>query len=402
MQFGSSGSRQAGESHRPDSVVDHQVVNFGARILPGLTPTQTDHTLDLHWAARAIELAGRADYRTSPNPMVGAVILDAAGQLVGEGYHREAGQPHAEEEALAAAGENARGGTLYVNLEPCSHAHRTPSCAKALVDAGLRRVVISMKDPDDRVRGAGIRMLESAGIETALGVHEERATRLNEFYVKHRLTGRPFVTAKFAMSLDGKIATRTGESRWITGDEARAHGHRLRHAHDAILVGVNTVIADDPELTTRLEGEESRQPLRVVVDSQLRIRQSARVVGPNTIIATTRQGRVGAAEVVRLPADAQGRVALPSLMDELGKRGVLSVLVEGGGELHAACFAENLVDKVFAYVAPKVIGGHGAPGPVGGPGIEHLAAAIGLGELDVVRLGNDLLITGYVGVHRDR
>jgi diaminohydroxyphosphoribosylaminopyrimidine deaminase/5-amino-6-(5-phosphoribosylamino)uracil reductase len=334
--------------------------------------------------------------------MVGAVLLDAEGLVAGEGYHHEAGQMHAEEEALAAAGDRARGGTMYVNLEPCSHEHRNPSCAQALIDAGVRRVVISMADPDQRMRGAGFRLLETAGVETAVGVHEERALKLNEFYVKHRLSGRPFVAAKFAMSLDGKIATHTGESRWITNEESRANAHRLRQIHDAVLVGVNTVIADDPELTVRVEGAESRQPLRVVVDSQLRIRQSARIVGPNTLIATTRQGRVGAAEVVRLPAGADGRVSLPRLLDDLGKRGMLSLLVEGGAEVHASFFAEGLVDKVYAYVAPRLIGGRDAPGPLGGKGVEHLAGSTQLRELDFTRLGDDLLITGYVDVHRDR
>ena len=369
-------------------------------ILPGLPLIESDQNLDLHWAARALELARQADYRTSPNPMVGAVVLDVDGRLAGEGYHVAPGHPHAEEVALAAAGERARGGTVYVNLEPCAHEHRSPSCAAALIEAEVRRVVISMSDPDERVRGAGIRMLEAAGLETLVGVHAERAARLNEFYVKHRLTGRPFVTAKYAMSLDGKIATRSGESHWITGEEARAHGHRLRHEHDAILVGVNTVLSDDPELTTRLDDRASRQPLRVVLDSKLRTRQSAKVVGPNTLIATTRAGRMGAAEVVRLPADAGGRVAIPALMDELGRRGVLSVLVEGGGEVHAACFAAQMVDKVCAYVAPRLIGGREAPGPLGGQGVERLADATGLRELDVTRLGPDLLITGYVDVHR--
>jgi diaminohydroxyphosphoribosylaminopyrimidine deaminase/5-amino-6-(5-phosphoribosylamino)uracil reductase len=333
--------------------------------------------------------------------MVGAVVLDAEGHVAGEGYHRKAGDRHAEEEALAAAGGRARNGTLYVNLEPCAHEHRTPSCAEAVIDAGVGRVVVSMTDPDERVRGAGLRMLEVAGIEINLGVHEERAQKLNEFYVKHRLTGRPFVTAKFAMSLDGRIATRTGESRWITGEEARAHAHRLRHMHDAILVGINTVVVDDPELTVRIDSEQGRQPLRIVVDSQLRIRQSARVVGANTLIATTRPGRVGAAEVLRLPAAADGRVALPPLLDELGQRGVLSLLVEGGAEVHASFFAEGLVDKVYAYVAPRLIGGKDAPGPLGGAGVEHLAQSIQLRELDFARLGDDLMITGYTDVHRD-
>jgi diaminohydroxyphosphoribosylaminopyrimidine deaminase/5-amino-6-(5-phosphoribosylamino)uracil reductase len=334
--------------------------------------------------------------------MVGAVVLDAEGHLAGEGFHRLKGERHAEEEALSAAGDRARGGTLYVNLEPCAHQHRAPSCAQAAVDAGVHRAVISMFDPDERVRGAGLRLLASAGIETEVGVHEERAQKLNEFYVKHRLTGRPFVTAKFAMSLDGKIATRTGESQWITGEEARTHGHRLRHMHDAILVGVNTVIADDPELTVRINSDGLRQPLRVVVDSQLRIRQSARIVGANTLIATTRAGRVGAAEVLRLPPAADGRVSLPALLDELGRRGMLSLLVEGGAEVHASFFAEGLVDKVFAYVAPRLIGGRDAPGALGGTGVEHLAGSTQLREFDVARLGDDLVITGYVDVHRDR
>jgi diaminohydroxyphosphoribosylaminopyrimidine deaminase / 5-amino-6-(5-phosphoribosylamino)uracil reductase len=369
--------------------------------LPGLNPTDRDPKLDLHWAARAIELARRADYATSPNPMVGAVVVDADGRMAGEGFHRQAGSPHAEEEALAAAGERSRGGTLYVNLEPCSHEHRNPSCSQAVIDAGVRRVIVSMTDPDQRVRGAGLTMLQSAGVEISVGVLEERALKLNEFYIKHRLTGRPFVTAKFAMSLDGKIATRTGESRWITGEKSRAHAHGLRHAHDAILVGVNTVIADDPELSVRVNDDSSRQPLRVVVDSQLRIRQSAKIVSSNTLIATTKPGRVGAAEVLRLPAAADGRVSLPALLDELGKRGMLSLLVEGGAEVHASFFAEGLVDKVYAYVAPRLIGGKQAPGPLAGIGVEHLAASTQLRELDFARLGADLVITGYTDVHRD-
>src|SRR5487761_1439988 len=370
-------------------------------ILPGLPPTDPDTSLDLHWSARALELALRADYRTSPNPMVGAVILGHSGTLAGEGYHHGAGELHAEQEALTEAGDRALGGTLYVNLEPCA-VPRTPSCADAIIDAGLKRVVISMLDPDERVRGAGIDKLRAAGIETVVGPHEEQALRLNEFYVKHRMTGRPFVSAKFAMSLDGKIATHTGESRWITSDEARLHGHRLRHIHDAILVGVNTVIVDDPELTTRLEGATTaRQPLRVVLDSQLRLRMSAKVVGPNTLIATTRAGRMGLAEVVKFLAMPDGRVALQPLLDELGQRGILSLLVEGGGTVHASFVSEGLVDKVYAYVAPTLIGGREAPSALGGSGVEHLAEAVRLRELDATKLGDDLLITGYVDVHRD-
>ena len=367
------------------------------------TPLGSDRDADLAWSARALELARKADYRTSPNPMVGAVVLDKDGQLAGEGYHLGPGTPHAEEAALAEAGDRARGGTIYVSLEPCTHVHRSPSCADAVIASGVYRVVVSMQDPDVRVRGQGIKVLQSAGVRTEVGLHEDRARRLNEFYVKQRETGRPFATAKFAMSLDGKIATRTGESRWITGEQARRHGHLLRHQNDAILVGINTVIADDPELTTRLDGEDGqdpRQPLRVVLDSQLRIRQSARVVGANTLIATTKEGRVGLAEVVKLPATGAGRVSLEDLLDELGKRNILSVLVEGGAEVHAAMFEADLVDKVYAYVASKLIGGRDAPGPLGGLGIDRLTQAKTLADVDVTRLGDDFLITGYV--HRDR
>jgi diaminohydroxyphosphoribosylaminopyrimidine deaminase / 5-amino-6-(5-phosphoribosylamino)uracil reductase len=328
--------------------------------------------------------------------MVGAVVLDKDGRVAGEGFHKAKGQPHAEEEALKEAGDRAKGGTLYVNLEPCTHAHREPSCADAVIGSGIYRVVISMPDPDERMRGAGVKALDNAGVRTTVGVHQQRAERLNEFYVKHRLTGRPFVTAKFAMSLDGKIATRTGDSRWISGEESRRHGHRLRHQHDAIVVGINTVVADDPELTSRLDGQNLRQPLRIVLDSSLRIRQSARVVGANTMIATTKPGRVGLAEVLVLEATPEGRVRLSDLLDELGKRNVLSVLVEGGAEVHAAFFRDGLVDKVYAYVAPRLIGGREAPGPLGGEGMALLSEATGLTDVDVTRLADDVLISGYV------
>ncbi|MFI5283777.1 MAG: bifunctional diaminohydroxyphosphoribosylaminopyrimidine deaminase/5-amino-6-(5-phosphoribosylamino)uracil reductase RibD [Candidatus Dormibacterales bacterium] len=365
-------------------------------------PPENGQVEDQSWAARAIELARRAEYRTSPNPMVGAVVLDGDGRLAGEGYHRGPGRPHAEEEALAAAGPRARGGTIYVNLEPCTHAHRHPCCVDAVIASGVRRAVVSMTDPDPRVRGNGIRALKAAGVDTIMGVADESAVRLNEFYIKHRLTGRPFVAAKFAVTLDGKIATRSGESRWITNLPARRHAHGLRQIYDAVLVGVDTVLIDDPELTTRLDRADARQPMRIVVDSQLRTPLTARVVGMNTLIATTRAGEVGPAEVIHLPATEDGRVSLPALLDELGKRRILSVLVEGGGTIHASFFGEDLVDKVYAYIAPRLIGGRDAPGPVGGAGIEHLSDAIGLHGVDVTRLGDDVLITAYADVHRNR
>ena len=349
----------------------------------------------------ALAAARLADFATSPNPMVGCVVA-RGGEVIATGYHRRAGGPHAEVEALAVAGDRARGADVYMTLEPCAHQGRTPPCVDALIAAAPRRVVIAMSDPNPRVAGRGADALRHAGIVVEMGVHEAESQRLNEFYVKHRLTGRPFVSTKFAMSLDGKIATRAGESRWITGEDSRRHGHRLRHIHDAILVGVGTVIADDPALTARLEGEDARQPLRVVLDSQLRTQQSAKVVGPNTLIASTRSGSIGTAEILVLPAADDGRVRLAPLLDELGRRGILSLLVEGGSEVHGSFFAEGLVDKVLAYMAPRLIGGRDAPGAIGGRGIERLVETVQLRELDTTRLGADILITGYVDVHRDR
>ena len=360
-----------------------------------------DHD-DERWMTRAIELARTADYRTSPNPMVGAVVLDRDGNVAGEGFHAAKGSAHAEEVALAAASRKAEGGTIYVNLEPCTHSHRSTPCADAILAAGIRRVVVAMTDPDERMRGAGIARLRSAGLEVDVGASGPTAQLLNEYYVTHRTTGRPFVSLKFAMSLDGKIATRTGESRWITGERARNHGHELRHMHDAILVGVNTVIKDDPQLTTRIQGrDDARQPIRVVLDTRLRTPKNARVLGERTLIATTSGSDMDCAEIVRLPPGPDGRVPIDLLLDELGQRGILSLLVEGGAQTHASFLAAGLVNKVYAYVAPKLIGGSEASGPVGGGGIERLADAITLRATDVVTLGDDILISGYVDVHRD-
>src|SRR5258706_7075053 len=344
--------------------------------------------------ARALELARMADYRTSPNPMVGAVVLDATGELAGEGFHRRKGEPHAEQEALAAAGAQAFGGTIYTNLEPCTHAHRTPSCADAILAAGITRAVVaSAIDPDPRVSGSGIARLQAAGIEVAVGVLAAEANRLNEFYAWHRRTGQPFVSAKYAMTLDGKIATATGESRWITGEPARRHAHRLRHMHDAILVGVNTVIQDDPQLTTRDGGADARQPIRIVLDSHLRTPRKARVLGEGTLLASTVGGEIEGAEVLSLPSD-DGRVDLESLLVELGRRDVISVLVEGGSETLASFLDQGLINKLYAYISPKVIGGREAPGPFGGAGVASLANALRLVETEFVMLFEDGLICG--------
>lgn len=360
--------------------------------------------------ARALELARRADHRTSPNPMVGSVVLDQAGELAGEGYHRAPGQPHAEREALDEAGPRARGGTIYSNLEPCSHQGRTGPCTEAIIAAGIRRVITATVDPDAKVSGRGIEALRRAGIEVQVGIMEAEAERLNEFYMKHRRTGRPLVTAKFAISLDGKIATRTGESRWITGEPARAHAHLLRHIHDAVLVGVNTVIKDDPLLTARPAIDNPRQPLRVVVDSSGRTPVAARLLkdtGAGVLVATTaaapatslEQLRGAGAEVAVLASTEQGHADLAELLDLLGARPILSVLVEGGGELLGSFFDRRLVDSVHAYIAPTLFGGTGAPGPIGGEGVARIEESLRLRDMETMALGEDLLISGHV--HRD-
>jgi len=364
----------------------------------------------MDYMARALELAARARGRTSPNPMVGAVLV-RHGQIVGEGFHPKAGEPHAEIFALCQAGDRARGATLYVNLEPCCHYGRTPPCTEALIRAGVAEVHMAMEDPNPLVRGKGRAALEAAGIRVVVGEHEAEARQLNEAFIKYITTGRPFVTAKFAMSLDGKIATSTGESRWITGRAARRRVHELRDTSDALCVGVNTVLADDPRLTTRLDKAEVRHPLRVVLDSRGRAPLSARVFDPElpgrTVVATTQampQGHRSAleargVEVWVLPSDGQGRVGLPALLDCLGEHEVTSLLVEGGGSVLASFFEGRLVDKVLAFVAPLIIGGRDAPTPVGGDGALHLADALRLERMSVERVGEDVLIVGYAG-HR--
>ena len=373
---------------------------------PAGEPTWTEE--DRRWMRRALALAARARGRTSPNPMVGAVLV-RDGRIVGEGYHRRAGAPHAEVEALRLAGSRARGATLYVTLEPCSHYGRTPPCTAALIQAGVRKVVAAMLDPDPRVRGRGLAALRAAGIEVAAGLGEGEARRLNEAYIVHRLLGRPMVTLKYAMTLDGRIATASGDARWVTGERARRFVHRLRDAVDAIAVGVGTVLADDPLLTTRLP-RGGRDPIRIVLDSLARTPPSARVVrvarsspAPTWIAVTPAAPqerlqalRAAGAEILRLPAGPDGRVHLPALLAELARRGVLHLLVEGGAAVHGAFFSAGLADRVLAFVAPKIVGGTRAPGPVGGEGAARMAGAVALTGVACRRVGEDWLISGYL------
>ncbi|MBI3979008.1 MAG: bifunctional diaminohydroxyphosphoribosylaminopyrimidine deaminase/5-amino-6-(5-phosphoribosylamino)uracil reductase RibD [Chloroflexi bacterium] len=359
---------------------------------------------------RALALARRARGRTSPNPAVGAVVV-RDGAVVGEGFTQPPGQAHAEVVALCQAGLLAPGATLYVTLEPCCFHGRTPPCTAAIIAAGIAEVHLATLDPNPRVAGRGQAELERAGIATVLGNCAEAAREQIEGFSQLITSGRPWVTAKFAMSLDGKIATRTGDTRWITGPAARRRVHELRDDLDAVLVGVETALADDPQLTVRLDGtaRDDRQPLRVVADSRGRLPLGARMLGEpgRTLVATTavssdiwRQALAArGVEVVVLPADAAGRVDLPALLQALGARGIADLLVEGGGRLLGALFEAQLVDKVYAFVAPVIIGGEGAPSPVRGIGADRLADAWQLRRVRVEQVGPDLLILGYVNDH---
>jgi diaminohydroxyphosphoribosylaminopyrimidine deaminase/5-amino-6-(5-phosphoribosylamino)uracil reductase len=354
---------------------------------------------------RALALAETVAGTTSPNPNVGCVIA-RDGAVAGEGVTRPPGGDHAEIVALRQAGEAARGATVYVTLEPCSHQGRTPPCAEALVAAGVAAVRVAMQDPDEQVAGRGLQALRDGGIDVDTGDGETEARRQLEAYVKHRTTGMPFVIAKFAATLDGKIAAASGDSRWVVGEEARAWAHAFRARVDAIMCGVNNVLLDDPQLTARPGGSVcERQPLRVVADSRGRTPVGAKVLGPGgrTLIATTEAApqawrgaiAVAGAEVCVLPTDASGRVDLRALLRLLGDRGVLSLLVEGGGVLHASFFEGRLVDKVHAIIAPKIVGGVAYPA-VAGAGAERMAEAIALRDVAVERLGDDVAIVGYV------
>ena len=359
---------------------------------------------------RALSLAWEALGTTSPNPSVGAVVVNDS-NVVGEGYTLPPGQSHAEVRALEYAGVQAQGASLYVTLEPCCTQGRTPPCTGAIIAAGIREAHVATIDPNPRVNGKGLAELEAAGIKIYLEEHGHQAQELYESFTKHVRTSLPHVTAKFAMSLDGKIATHNGDSKWVTGGLARDRVQEMRRATDAVMVGVNTVFRDDPQLTAR-DGDgnpRSRQPLRVILDSAARTPTNARVFKEpgHTIVVTTAAGagRVGlladaGAEVLELAPTRDGMVDLRALLQSLGERGVVSVLVEGGGTLLGSLFDQGLVDKVAAFVAPVIIGGAEAPSPVGGHGAPGMAQALRLERVRVEQVGDDVLLIGYPPVRQ--
>lgn len=352
----------------------------------------------------ALDLARQGRGRTSPNPMVGAVVVQR-GEVVATASHQGAGAPHAEVIALNRAGERARGSTLYVNLEPCCHHGRTAPCTEVIIRAGVKKVVTAMQDPNPLVSGEGFRRLKEAGIKLATGVLEQKARHLNEAFITYITIGRPFVMIKTAMSFDGKIATVSGESRWITGEKARQFVHRLRHQSDALIVGIKTVLKDDPLLTTRLEGG-GRDARRVVVDSRARLPLEARVINRRSkapvILAVTEKAPADkckalierGVEILTLPEE-RGRVDLKKLMQELGKREMSQVLVEGGGTLNFSLLEQGLVDKLFIFLAPIICGGKEAPTAFSGEGVSRLEQAWRVERLEMKQFDDDLLLIGY-------
>ena len=364
---------------------------------------------DFRWMGRALELAERGAGLTSPNPMVGAVIV-AAGRAVGEGFHARAGGPHAEIEALGQAGAAARDATLYVTLEPCNHTGRTPPCADAVKSAGIRRVVAALADPNPRVVGGGSAVLSGSGIEVVLGCREREALLLNRVFLAAARWGRPHVTLKWAATMDGKIADRQGASRWITGAEARLEAHRLRSHADAVVIGIGTALADDPALDVRLGTPRSREPLRVVVDSRARLPVSSRLIRGSegkgsperAVVAVTDAAdpeRLAALEargvtVLRCKAD-DGRVGISDLLVRLGELDAIGILVEGGSRLAGAFLQAGVVDRIVAFSAPVLLGGTTAPGALGGLGL-LLPEGARVSDIAIRSVGRDWVIEGDV------
>ncbi|WP_255724506.1 bifunctional diaminohydroxyphosphoribosylaminopyrimidine deaminase/5-amino-6-(5-phosphoribosylamino)uracil reductase RibD [Shimazuella soli] len=351
----------------------------------------------------AIQLAKATTGQTSPNPMVGAVVVKD-NRLLGTGAHLKAGTPHAEVHALNMAADEAKGSTIYVTLEPCNHFGRTPPCTEKIIECGVKRVVIGSGDPDSLVAGKGVARLKEAGIEVLEGVKKQECLQLNEAYFHHRKTGKPFVTLKTATTLDGKIATKNDDSRWITGVESRAFVHQLRHEQDAILVGANTVIADDPELTTRLPEGNGIHPVRIILDSTLRTPITAKILNttkaPTWIFTTDakdpfKEAAFQEAGVHVYSTGSDPRVSIEQMLKILGSKGILSLLVEGGSEVNAAMLRGNHVNKFVAFLAPKLLGGVESPSSIGGEGPDKMAEAIPLHQVSWKQYGEDLCIIGY-------
>lgn len=362
--------------------------------------------LDQSYMRLALDLALKAEGHTSPNPMVGAVVVKS-GKIISRGYHKKAGLPHAETIALRKAGSKARGADLYVNLEPCCHQGETPPCTNDIVAAGIKKVVMGIRDPNRLVSGKGIYYLRKNGVEVVTGVLEKDCQKINESFFKYIRTGRPWVILKSAISLDGKIATRKGESKWITGPKSREYAHQLRSRVDAILIGSKTIRSDDPRLTVRLKKKGTRNPARVILAGKRSIPDSSRVfknafrerviyAALNDLKPSRKRSLQKMGVEVVFVKCTRGLIDLSDLLDKLGEMGITSVMVEGGSEVSGSIFTNKLVDKVIYFIAPKIIGGKDAPGPVGGQGINNLKNVLQVKNMTIAKLGDDLMVEGYI------
>lgn len=366
---------------------------------------------DTQYMRMALDLARKGWGYTSPNPMVGAVVVKD-GAVIGKGFHERVGGPHAEINAIDDAGDAARGADLYVTLEPCNHTGRTPPCTEKILAAGIRRVFVAMDDPNPQVTGGGGDYLRSKGIPVATGILEQEAQRLNEIFVKFMKTRRPFVMLKCASTLDGRIATRTGDARWVTGEASRAYVHHLRHGVDGIMVGIGTVLADDPSLTTRLDGAGGVDPTRIILDTRLSIPEDAKVLtiasAAGAIIAAGEEAPAekerrlanSGATVLRLPRAADGGIDLGALMDRLGGMGVTSVLVEGGSRVMASALKSGVADKIMFFYAPKILGGDDGYPICRGGAPALMRDCIPVNKTAVHRFGEDVMIEGYIDNRR--
>jgi len=348
-------------------------------------------------------LSTRARGMTSPNPMVGAVIVKN-GKIIAEGFHRKAGTPHAEALAITAAGGKAKTSTLYVSLEPCCHTDkRTPPCTRTIIDSGIKRVVVAMRDPNPKVSGKGIKELERAGIEVVTGILEEKAKQVNEFYIKYITTKKPFVILKVAMTLDGKIATAAGQSKWITGEKSRMMVHRLRSSVDAVMTAIGTVKADDPQLTARIRN--GRNPKRILIDPFLEVSLDAKILrAPHEAIIVTKETRnMALSRKLNKLSNIGSYIILYKqtlelnwLLQRLGEIGITSLMLEGGSSLNAHALKEKVVDKVLIFVAPKILGGKESYSAFGGASPASLSDAIPLRNLEIRRIGEDILFVGNI------
>ena len=363
---------------------------------------------DEYYMKKTLKLAAQGEGYTSPNPLVGAIVVKD-GEIVGEGYHKKAGEPHAEVHALNQAGEKAKGATLYVNLEPCCHLGKTPACSLKIINSKISRLVVAMEDPNPVVAGKGIKDLEEAGIEIKTGVLEQEAKELNEIFIKYMSEQEPFIYLKTGQTLDGYLATRTGDSRWVTNEEARKYGHQLRHKVDGILVGVGTVISDNPRLTTRLEEKEGKDPIRIVLDSKLRTPLEANIINeesesPTFIITTeeydrekyTKLNKKNNLNIIVLPKDENGRIELHHLLKELYQEEITSILIEGGGKVNHSFLKSGLIDKVYCFIAPKLLGGNDGISSFNGPGVEKMNNAYELENIEYEMLDGNLLCKGEI------